>query len=188
MRARGKIPWVADRNFNNMLICYREFTVTQARLEPDDSKRRNRSSLASLLAGKRPVYVELPADVAGVRTHPTRKPLDLSLQSSDPVQLGRAISRISKCLSQADRPAILLDADAERFGLTESITWQRGFSIPITHLVTAEGVFSDSHRWSIGIYRGASRWCGGRSRIQTARGVLLLPASAEFSVNANQGY
>ena len=71
---------------------------------------------------RRSVYMHLPADVAGVKTDPIRKPLDLSLHSGDPVQLGRAISRIPKCLSQADRPAILLDADAERFGLMESIT------------------------------------------------------------------
>jgi hypothetical protein len=37
-----------------MLICCREFTVAEARME-------------------------LPADVAGVRTDPTQKPLDLSL-------------------------------------------------------------------------------------------------------------
>jgi len=139
---------------------------------------------------RRPAYVEPPADVAGVRTHPTRKPLDLSLQSSDPVQLGRAISRISKCLSQADRPAILLDADAERFGLTESITWQRGFSIPIMHLVTAEGVFSDSHRWSIGLYRGA--FPEVRKAVEDSdcppRPIVLLPASNDVSLNANQGY
>jgi TPP-dependent 2-oxoacid decarboxylase len=58
--------------------------------------------------------MQFPADVAGVRTDPTRKPLDLSPQSSDPVQLGRAISRISKCLSQANRPAIVLDAEESR--------------------------------------------------------------------------
>jgi indolepyruvate decarboxylase len=85
------------------------------------------------------------------------KPLDLNSPCSDPSQLARAISQISERLSRANRPAILLDADVDRFGLTEPvIALAEANDIPIAHLIPAKGVISDSHPLSIGIYRGAA--------------------------------
>lgn len=56
--------------------------------------------------------------------------------------------------------------------------------------MTAKGVLSDSHRWSIGIYRGAFPEVGRAVEDSDCppRPIVLLPASNDGSVNANQGY
>jgi indolepyruvate decarboxylase len=126
---------------------------------------------------KRPVYLQLPSDVAGVRIGPITKPLDLHLPCSDPRQLARAISRLSERLSRAHSPVILLDADAERFGLTDPITaLAEANRIPIAHLLPARGVISDTHPLSIGIYRGAASSQTVRAAVEDSDCLLCLGA------------
>jgi hypothetical protein len=60
----SKSHGVADRNFNNMLICYREHTSHT----PESSRMTARDEIDRLLRAcwreRRPAYVEPPADVA----------------------------------------------------------------------------------------------------------------------------
>jgi indolepyruvate decarboxylase len=72
------------------------------------------------------------------------------------MQLARAISRISERISQANAPAFLLDADAERFGLAQLIILLAETNgIPMAHLIPAKGVIDETHPLAIGTYRGA---------------------------------
>ncbi len=147
---------LADGNYENMLNCYREFTVAQTRLEPANAREEIDQVLRTCWIEKRPVYLQLPSDVAGVRTKPITAPLDLDFPPSDPVQLARAISRVSERISQASAPAFLLDADADRFGLTQLLVLlAEANGIPMAHLIPAKGVIDETHPLAIGIYRGA---------------------------------
>ena len=147
---------LADGNFENMLTCYREFTVAQTRIEPSTARDEIDRVLKTCWTERRPVYLQLPSDISSISTPPITRALDLSPPSSDPGQLFRAISLMSDRLSQARCPVILLDTDAERFGLARLImTLGEANNIPVAQLVPARGVISDSHPLSIGIYRGA---------------------------------
>src|ERR1700748_3825813 len=146
----------ADGNFDNMMNCYREFTVAQARIVPATAREEIDRVLRACWIEKRPVYLQLPSDVAGVLTAPITAPLHLDPAARDPKQFACAVSRISERLAQASRPAILLDADADRFGLTELIVMlAEANRIPIAYLITAKGAVSDTHPQLIGMYRGA---------------------------------
>ena len=147
---------LSDGNYGNMLNCYREFTVAQARIEPANARQEIDRVLRTCWIEKRPVYLQLPSDVAGASTESITAPLDLDFPSSDPMQLARAISRISDRLSRASAPAFLLDADVERFDLAQLVVLlaeQNG--IPIAHLIPAKGVIDETHPLAIGMYRGA---------------------------------
>jgi indolepyruvate decarboxylase len=147
---------LSDGNYENMLNCYREFTVAQTRIEPANARQEIDRVLRTCWIEKRPVYLQLPSDVAGVRTEPITTPLDLDAPSSDPIQLARAISRISERISQASAPAFLLDADTERFGLAQLIVLlAEANGIPMAHLIPAKGVIDETHPLAIGTYRGA---------------------------------
>jgi indolepyruvate decarboxylase len=148
---------MADGNFESMMNCYREFTVAQARIEPLNAAGRIDSVLRACWLERRPVYLQLPSDVAGVAVDPPQKPLDLNFPRSDPRQIARAVSVISERLLQARCPAILVGADADRYDLMESITaLAEARNIPIAHLIPAKGAMSYCHALSIGIYRGAA--------------------------------
>ena len=147
---------LSDGNYDNMLNCYREFTVAQTRIEPANARQEIDRVLRTCWIEKRPVYLQLPSDVAGVRTEPITAPLDLDAPSSDPVQLAGAIAKISERISQASAPAFLLDADTERFGLAQLIVLLAETNgIPMAHLIPAKGVIDETHPLAIGIYRGA---------------------------------
>ena len=147
---------LSDGNYENMLNCYREFTVAQARIEPAKARQEIDRVLRTCWIEKRPVYLQLPSDVAGVRTDSITAPLDLDAPSSDPIQLARCIARISERISQASAPAILLDADTERFGLAQLIVLlAEANGIPMAHLIPAKGVIDETHPLAIGNYRGA---------------------------------
>jgi indolepyruvate decarboxylase len=147
---------LADGNFNNMLVCYREFTVAQARIEPLHAREEIDRVLRTCVLEKRPVYLQLPSDVAGVRVPAITKPLDIDPPPSDPVQLSQVLSMISERLSQAQNPAFLLDVDADRFGLTELIVKLADVNdIPLTYLIAAKGIIPDAHPLLVGMYRGA---------------------------------
>jgi indolepyruvate decarboxylase len=147
---------LADGNFDNMLNCYREFTVAQARIEPTHAREEIDRVLRTCWIEKRPVYLQLPSDVAGATTEPMTAPLDLEFPPSDPMQLARAIERLSDRLSQASAPAFLLDADTERFDLAQLVVLlAEANGIPMAHLSPAKGVIDETHPLAIGMYRGA---------------------------------
>jgi indolepyruvate decarboxylase len=148
---------MADGNYTNMLNCYREFTVAQARIEPANAREEIDRVLRACWVEKRPVYLQLPSDVAGVRTEPVTAPLDLDFPPSDPLQLARAIAKVSDRLARANAPALLVDIDAERFDLTQLIVlFAEANGIPMAHLIPAKGVIDETHPLAIGIYRGAA--------------------------------
>ena len=148
---------LSDGNYDNMLNTYREFTVAQARIEPANARQEIDRVLRACWIEKRPVYLQLPSDVAAVSTDSITTPLDLGFPPSDPMQLARAVSRVSDRLSHARAPAFLLDADTERFDLAQLVVLlAEANGIPMAHLIPAKGVIDETHPLAIGIYRGAA--------------------------------
>jgi indolepyruvate decarboxylase len=148
---------MANGNYDDMLTCYRQFTVAQARIEPVNAREEIDRVLRTCWLEKRPVYLQLPSDIAGVRTEPPAAALNLQRPLSDPQQLAYVVSRISELLSCSSAPAILVDADSDRFALTKAVVHlaERN-SIPIAHLIPARGVIDDNHDLSIGMYSGSA--------------------------------
>jgi indolepyruvate decarboxylase len=147
---------MADGNFDHMFACFREFTVAQARIEPLHAREQIDGALRTCWLEKRPVYLQLPSDVAGQSTAGIIAPLDLDPPISDPQQLASAVTQIAERLSRANRAAFLLDADADRFGLTDLIVQlAEANAIPIASLIPAKGIVDETHPLSLGLYRGA---------------------------------
>src|SRR5215470_9814673 len=66
--------------------------------------------------------LQLPSDVPAMTIEVPEEPLHLTAPTSDPTQLVLVIERIATRMAEADLPAILVDADVARFGLTNPIT------------------------------------------------------------------
>jgi indolepyruvate decarboxylase len=112
---------LGDGNFANMLSCYREFSVAQTRIELANARCEIDRVLRCCWLKKRPVYRQLPSDVARTIIKIPDEPLKLCRPSSYPMQLAIAIKQIANRISNASAPAILLDADVGRFGLTKAL-------------------------------------------------------------------
>jgi indolepyruvate decarboxylase len=148
---------LGDGNFVNMLSSHRDFSVAQTRIEPANACWEIDRVLRSCWIDKRPVYLQLPSDVAAMTIEVPEQPLQLVAPTSDPTQLVLAIERIATRMAEADLPAILLDADVARFGLTKPIVGLiETHSIPFATLPAAKALIDEPHELHLGTYRGAA--------------------------------
>jgi indolepyruvate decarboxylase len=157
MRQRALVHHtLADGDYSNMMRCFREFTVAQALIEPMTAREEIDRALRLCHLEKRPVYLQLPSDVAGVPTSPVVKRLDLRFPSSEPGSLRRAVEAVTQQLMASCAPAILVDADVDRFGLAGLVERvAEKHSLPIAYVAPAKGVISSTHPRLVGMYRGA---------------------------------
>jgi Phage integrase family len=80
--------------------------------------------LRSCWTEKQPAYLQLPSEVPAISIEVPEEPLQLTAPTSDPTQLVLAIERIATRMAEADRPAILLDADVTPHTLRHTAaTW-----------------------------------------------------------------
>jgi indolepyruvate decarboxylase len=168
---------MADGDFDNMMVCYREFTVAQVRLEPKTACLEIDRVLRACWLEKRPVYIQLPSDLIAWEVPDIEMPLELDPPAESFAHLAQAISKITARLDQAERPAILLDADADRFGLTELILGLAEMNdIPIASLAPARGVVPDTHPLVLGAYRGAASTPAVREAVESSDCLICIGA------------
>ena len=147
---------LADGNFENMHACYKQFTVAQTRLEPKNAGSEIDRVLRACWLEKRPVYIQLPSDLVATEIPDIASPLDLRLPQSHSAGLSQAVSAIARRLAAAKRPALLIDADVDRFALAALVVrLAEAYGLPIASLAPAKGIVSDLHPHGIGSYRGA---------------------------------
>lgn len=166
---------LGDGNYENMMNCYREFTVAQARLTASNAAHEIDRVLKECLWQKRPVYLQLPSDIAGLEIpEQPDKPLPLTFPG-DPQETSRAAEELAQALNQAKRAAILVDVDVDRFGLLPSVLKiAETRNIPVAHVATARGILSDGDPRNIGSYRGAASAPTVRQAVEEADLLLCL--------------
>ena len=145
------------------LDIYRKLTVDCTLLSspqsaPDDIDR----VLTQCLSWKRPVYLELPMDVAQM---PCRRPMPISFQVeklSDPPTLDECVAEVVAHLDKAKNPAILVGTEIARFGLGPAVLQlSERIALPYAMTVSAKGCLPELHPQCLGIYQG------GMSRPET---------------------
>lgn len=145
---------LADGNYDNMMTCMRQFTVAQALLTPQNAAVEIDRCLQACLIDKRPVYLQLPSDVALLDIALPRNGLQIHHQS-DVTMLEEFTRRVLARLHEAQRPALLVDADVDRFHLIPQLhQLLKTSKLPLALLSTSKGVVSDDHPQYLGIYSG----------------------------------
>lgn len=146
---------LADGNYDNVMNCYREFTVACARITPENAVQEIDRVLSTCWREKRPVYLQLPSDICYVEIEiPAHLP-DLTASMSDPKRLAAAVAAISARLAQAERPLLLADSMIRSQRLAPLLEqfiehWQ----IPFAVNSPAKAVLPETHPYFMGIYRG----------------------------------
>lgn len=146
---------LADGNYDNVMNCYREFTVACARITPDNAVREIDRVLSACWHEKRPVYLQLPSDICYVEIDVPDTLPDLKTRVSDAKRLEAAAEKIYARLMQAERPLLLVDSmvRSQQIGaLLERLIahWQ----IPFAAKSPAKAVLPETSPYFMGIYRG----------------------------------
>lgn len=138
------------------LSIFRKLTVDSALLSgPRTAPEEIDRVLANCLSWKRPVYLELPMDVARM---PCRRPEPFNFQLekvSDPAALEECVAEVVARLNAASNPAILVGTEISRFGLgAATLKLIERAEMPYAMTISAKGCLPELHPQCLGVYQG----------------------------------
>jgi indolepyruvate decarboxylase len=147
---------MCDREKGDLLRIFSEVTVAQGRLYPVNAATEIDRLILTAWRQKRPVYMELPSDIAHLEIEVPDRPLELKMMPSDQESLKSCSAMILERLHSAKSPAFLLDLDAIRFGVCAQIMeLAERYQMPIATLNCAKGAVPETSAQFVGTYAGA---------------------------------
>ncbi|NMH95727.1 alpha-keto acid decarboxylase family protein [Pseudonocardia acidicola] len=154
-RGLGMHHTMADGTWDRFLGAYAQVTAAQARLTPHNAVTEIDRLILTAWREKLPVYMELPSDIAYLDIEVPAAPLMLAEPPSDPERLRSCIAAIAGRLSAATSPAILVDLDADRFGVASEVMGLADkMQVPVAMINTAKAVIDETFPHYLGIYNG----------------------------------
>jgi TPP-dependent 2-oxoacid decarboxylase len=146
---------LADGNFDNVMNCFRQFTVAQALITPENAATEIPRVIACAWQRKKPVYLQLPSDICDVEIEVADNPAPYRLPSSDASHLQLASVALLERINRAKRPIILIDQMVERYQLqAQVLALADKFAIPLTNMPTAKCAISENTPGWQGGYSG----------------------------------
>jgi indolepyruvate decarboxylase len=135
------------------------------------------SAMVACREARRPVFIEIPADLVDARCSPPQ-PLEWkSSPPSDPAALAEAVSEAALLLTAAERPLILGGVEVHRFGLREeleALIEHAGY--PVATALMGKSLINETNPHFIGLYSGALSEEYVRETVEGADCVLNLGA------------
>src|SRR5262249_50348650 len=102
-------------------------------------------------------------------------PLVLSEAASDPERLRSCIEALTERLTSATTPAILVDADTDRFGVApEVMELAQRMRAPVAAINAAKGVIDETVPHYVGLYAGKASEPHVREAIETSDCLLCI--------------
>ena len=187
MKEREKNPLLHHRvgEFDTQKKVFEQLTVASTVLgDPQTAFQEIDRVFHAALRYKRPVYIELPRDVAPVPGIPYHKPLEIHEQS-DPRTLRAALAEAAEMINAADRPVIVADVEVHRFGLQNALLkLAQRTNIPVAATILGKSVIGEQHAFYMGVYEGAMGRDDVRRYVEGSDCVILLGA---FMTDVNLG-
>ncbi|MBV9615114.1 MAG: alpha-keto acid decarboxylase family protein [Ktedonobacteraceae bacterium] len=147
---------LGDGNFTHFATMFKEITVAQTQLTPENAAAEIDRVLDACWLEKRPVYIALPLDVCEHPLPTPQMPLALPEYSSDPEMLAAFLKQAIKVLEAARHPLILADYEVNRYHLSEELlAFLNATGFPFASLSMGKGVVDETHPQAIGVYAGA---------------------------------
>jgi indolepyruvate decarboxylase len=174
-RGLGMHHTMGDGTWDRFLGAYAQVTAAQARLTPRNAVTEIDRLILTCWREKLPVYMELPSDIAYLDIEVPEAPLVLAQPASDPERLASCATAIARQLSAAASPAILVDQDADRYGVAAEITELAGkLQLPVAVTGPAKAVIDETFPYYAGIYNGAASPPATRQAIEDADCLLSV--------------
>jgi indolepyruvate decarboxylase len=145
--------------------------------DPTDAPQRIDRALARCLTEKRPIMIEIPADMVD-QPCPAPKPLAAPARpASDPQALAEALDEVMALLAKARRPVILGGVELHRYGLiTEFLRLVEASRLPVATTLLGKTILSEHHPQAVGVYEGGMSRAEIRDIVENADVVLCVGA------------
>ena len=167
----------AVRDYRTQLKIYEKVTSMAVALEdPVTAPARIDECIAACQRYKRPVYIEIPADVVDLPCA-TPKPLVEEKLTSDPGALQEALAEATAMLKNAKRRVVLGGIEIHRYGLqNQLLKLVEKTGIPIATTLLGKSIISERHPDYVGVYEGALGQAKVRHQVESADCLLILGA------------
>ena len=160
---------LADGGRGNFYRAFAEVTAAQAELSPENAVVEVDRLILTAWRRKLPVYLELPSDIAYIEIETPDEPLRLTAIRSNQERLQSCADAILARLNAAKRPAVLLDLDADRFGVLGQIErLAEKLQMPAAVLNTCKGGFDETSPLFAGVYLGIASAPGTRDAVENS--------------------
>ncbi len=174
-RGQGMHHTMADGTWDHFLRAYAPVTAAQARLTPRNAASEIDRLILTAWREKLPVYMEVPSDIAYLDIEVPADPLILTAPPSDSERLRSCIAAIASRLSAANSPAILVDADAGRFGVaSELMELAERVQAPLAAVNAAKSMIDETFPHYLGIYGGKASEPNVRETIEASDCLLCI--------------
>ncbi|MEW6306935.1 MAG: thiamine pyrophosphate-binding protein [Verrucomicrobiota bacterium] len=187
MKERDKNPLLHHkvREFDTQKKVFEQFTVASTVLgDPQSAFQEIDRVLHAALRYKRPVYIELPRDIAPLAGDPRHRPRDVH-ETSNAQTLKAALAEAVEVINRARKPVILADVEVHRFGLQETLMrLVRKTNIPVAATLLGKSVIGEHHPFYLGVYEGAMGRDDVRRHVESSDCVIMLGA---FMTDINLG-
>ena len=148
---------LGDGDFGHFSRMAKEVSCAQTSLTAENAVVEIDRLLVAALSQRRPVYLQLPSDVAESEVTKYSGALALAQPILSPASLQAFIDTAREKLQSAHRVALLADFLADRFGARQSLNnWLAEVDIPHSTLLMGKGLLDETHPMFIGTYSGAA--------------------------------
>src|SRR5499427_812763 len=166
---------LGDREKGNFYRMFAEVTEAQARVTTENAVAEIDRLILTAWRRKRPVYMELPSDIAYLEIEVPDHPLKLEMMPSEQKNMKACTEMILERLKAAQSPAFLLDLDAIRFGVSKQIMeLAERFHIQVATLNCAKGVVPESSGHFVGTYAGIASSPATREAVEASDCLLTV--------------
>jgi len=169
-KSNALVHHVANRHETQWEI-FQKLTVDSALLaDAESAPALIDRVLASCVSLKRPVYLELPMDVAKM---PCAKPSTpkpaVPRRASNAQHLEACMADVVARLDAAKRPAVLVGTEVSRFHLgRDALELVERIELPFAVTVSAKGCMPELHPQCVGVYQGGLSADSARKQIEEA--------------------
>lgn len=146
---------LGDGNFDNVMNCFKQFTVAQALITPENAAQEIPRVISRAWIEKKPVYLQLPSDICDVEIEITAAAAAPQLPASDKYNVQLAAMALLTKIKRAQRPIMLVDQMVDRYQLQQRvIEVAHRFAIPLTNMQTAKCIIPEDTAGWMGGYSG----------------------------------
>lgn len=146
---------LGDGDFNHFARMSAHLSVAQALLTRENATVEIDRVLREALYARRPVYIQLPSDVASFKVAPPTTPLRPSPPPVDPKAVEAFTRAVKTLLEPARRVSLLADFLADRFEVRHAVQqWVDDVPLPHATLLLGKGLLNEQHPLFCGTYSG----------------------------------
>lgn len=157
------------------LAVFKEVTETAERAEKAaDVPRVVDAAIRTALMKQRPAYVEIPKHLWDAAVPAPGGPIDLTVAASDQTALA---TEIVQKLRAAQRPAVLLGIELQRYGLQDAaLALVQKLGLPYATTLLAKSVIDEKTEGFVGVHLGDRSPPAVKKLIEDSDGLLVLGA------------